>query len=526
MDEKNYEYAIKYKVVKIGDCEYLLFPIDLLNGYTVGNTFNSKYKEIVFNSISDVEKNKYVVYNVLSLDDLKLIYDFEDEDDSFLKDYFFEDYKNVLYYVNFKLSKLRKMEINLDSFRSIDYIDTYMYDDDLPSVVLNVNSVDSLLECENIEILKSKLKNYRQKLNNLDVEKKEHGVTRIQVIDDKICFVDSSMIQPSTEEDEDFEERDFNSKSDVSYTGLKNYIKERVLGHDDEIDIIAKILYMNYTALEDEKTDSILLTGPTGTGKTETFNAAMEYLNLPFISVNAANLVPQGIKGNSLEDCLYSLYLRSGKDKKLAQKGIVFLDEYDKFINVETEFKRDIRNILLTFNAGGDFNLEGEHNSIVLNSLGMSKVYAGVFDDLFNSKNVMGFGKKTEQDSKKDVRKALLEKNYFTLEELSRIKYIINYSGLDNELKRKILLESKLSEYLLKKKRYERQFGVELILDDSYIDALIEKISSSSMREINNIFSSTLDMAEIDMIENGNTNGKKLILTKDTVLSPNNYKLY
>ena len=156
----------------------------------------------------------------------------------------------------------------------------------------------------------------------------------------------------------------------------------------------------------------------------------------------------------------------------------------------------------------------------------MSKVYAGVFDDLFNSKNVMGFGKKTEQDSKKDVRKALLEKNYFTLEELSRIKYIINYSGLDNELKRKILLESKLSEYLLKKKRYERQFGVELILDDSYIDALIEKISSSSMREINNIFSSTLDMAEIDMIENGNTNGKKLILTKDTVLSPNNYKLY
>ena len=526
MNEKKYEYGIKYKVVKIGDYEYILFPISLVNGYIVGNTFNSKAKDSIFNSISDLEKNKYVIYNVLSSDDLKMVYDFEGEDIDFIKDYYFEDYKNILYYVNFKFSKLRKIEINLDSFRSVDYIDTYLYDDDLPSVVLNVNSVDSLLECENIEILKSKLKNYRNKLNALDVEKKEHGVTRIQVIDDKISFVDSSMINTSTEKNMETSERDYNSKNDISYTGLKNYIKERVLGHDDEIDIIAKILYMNYTALDDEKTDSILLTGPTGTGKTETFNAAMEYLNLPFISVNASNLVPQGIKGTSLEDCLYSLYLRSGRNKKLAQKGIVFLDEYDKFINSETDFKRDIRNILLTFNAGGDFNLEIDSNSITLNSFGMSKVYAGVFNDLFNNKNVMGFGNKENQDLNKDVRKALLAKNYFTLEELSRIKYIMNYSDLDNDLKRKILLESKLSEYLLKKRRYERQFGVELILDDSYINALVEKISSSSMREINNLFSATLDMAEIDMIENGNTKGKRLILTKDTVENPNNYRLY
>lgn len=329
-------------------------------------------------------------------------------------------------------------------------------------------------------------------------------------------------------DDDNTEYRDYSSKNDISYDGLRNYIKERVFGHDSEIDIISKILYMNYTAIKGEKTDSILLTGSTGTGKTETFNAAMDYLNLPLISVNASNLVPQGIKGCSLEDCLYTLYLRAGKNLPLAEKGIVFLDEYDKLSFLETEFKKDLKNILLTFNAGGDFNIENNSSTFIFNSSLISKVYAGVFSDIYTNKSVMGFSnnKKDGQNCNlSNIRKSLLDKAYFTEEELSRIKYILNYSDLTKEVKKKILLESKLSEFFIKKKRYERQFGVSLEMDDSYIDAILDKISSSSMREINNIVSSTLDMAEIEMIQSSDIKGKRLVLTKDTVINPKNYNL-
>ena len=85
----------------------------------------------------------------------------------------------------------------------------------------------------------------------------------------------------------------------VSVVGLERYLKERVFGHDDELRYIATKLIMNYRATPEDGTESILIVGPTGTGKTETVKAGSEYLDLPFIPVNSANLVPQGIKGTS-----------------------------------------------------------------------------------------------------------------------------------------------------------------------------------------------------------------------------------
>ena len=64
---------------------------------------------------------------------------------------------------------------------------------------------------------------------------------------------------------------------------------------------------MNYTAIDNETIESILLVGPTGTGKTETVKAACEYLSLPYIIANTSNLVPQGIKGVSIEKLLKDL---------------------------------------------------------------------------------------------------------------------------------------------------------------------------------------------------------------------------
>ena len=79
---------------------------------------------------------------------------------------------------------------------------------------------------------------------------------------------------------------------------------------------------MNYTAIDGEPVESILIVGPTGTGKTETVKAASEYLCIPFFEANASNLVPQGIKGTSLEDIAISLYEFAQKDIKLAERGI------------------------------------------------------------------------------------------------------------------------------------------------------------------------------------------------------------
>lgn len=528
------DYGVKYKAFKISDerNEYLLFPISVLNGYEAEDKFYTKDSSYDILSCSyDINDKGEIVDKIYSIDDLKILYDidedfFDDDDYSFLIDYYYEDVKDVVFYVNLLPEKIVKKELDLNLLRKLDYIDTYVMLDDLPSVVLNDNSLTRLLECDDLKILKEKLRAYKSLVAELKKENEEKAVTRIEVLDGSVRKVET---KSSLDVKHSNKNREFSSKNDVSYSGLKNYIKERVFGHDEEIDIIAKILYMNYTALADEKVDSVMLSGPTGTGKTETFNAAMDYLGLPMVTVNTSNLVPQGIVGTSLEDVLYSLYSRANRNMSFAEKGIVFLDEYDKLPEMKSDYKSDIKNILLTFNAGGEFNISGSGPSgtsnLIIDTSRLTKVYAGVFNDIYTkNKKTMGFVKNVKEDNITDVKSALLDKGYFSLEELSRIKYILNYTELSNEVKKKILKESKLSEYFIKKSRYKRQFGVDLLLTDEYMDALFEKISSPSMREVNNMVSSSLDFAEMDMIQ-GNNEGKKLILTKDTVFNPRNYIL-
>ena len=124
------------------------------------------------------------------------------------------------------------------------------------------------------------------------------------------------------------------------------------------------------------------------------------------------------------------------------------------------------------------------------------------------------------------VRK-IIEKKYFTLEELSRISTILAYNELDRETKKQILTGSKLSEYIKKKERYKRQFKLDLIADDSYIDAVLDSLTKEEqgMRSVNNFVKATIDEVEKSILEGNTKEYKQLILTKDTVYNPKLFNL-
>ena len=78
----------------------------------------------------------------------------------------------------------------------------------------------------------------------------------------------------------------------------------------------------------------------------------------------------------------------------------------------------------------------------------------------------------------------------------------------------------------MKKQRYKRQFGVDLIADDSYIEAIFAAIAEKrdSIRILNNMVYASLDSAEYELCT-ANHRGKRLILTRDTVANPDNFTL-
>jgi len=75
---------------------------------------------------------------------------------------------------------------------------------------------------------------------------------------------------------------------------------------------------------------NMLVLGPTGSGKTETFRAISEMLKVPFYVQDCTRLTQQGYVGDDSDDMLRGLVQNAGGDIQRAEWGIILLDEFDK----------------------------------------------------------------------------------------------------------------------------------------------------------------------------------------------------
>ena len=525
------EYGIRYFKAQLDDTTYILIPINLVEGYSVSGCF---YSDRVYPyPITDVDykENRTVVDSIVTEEQLKAMYNMEDVE--FLKQYYLTEEKDKVIIVELlKDGKIRKRKYNISTVKSDNPRETYELHNEQPAILLNEDALSILLSLDTPQEVRAELLRLQKNMHSIEKVYKKDGVTSVTLEQGKIVKVDTEHpVKPLIEGNPDIKMIPSTlpiRTSEISVEGLEQYIKERIFGHDDEISDIATILTMNYYSTKEFGTESILIPGPTGTGKTATFKVASEYLNLPFAFVNTINLVPQGIKGTSLEDVLYSLIVMCNGDLNKAQKAMVVFDEFDKIGNVGTDIKEDLKQIMLKFIEGGEFQINRQQKDYTFDTFMLSKVFLGAFSDVFTaSKKSIGFASTevAKTTGTFDIQK-LYESTAFSRELITRIPHIIPYYELSNDIKRKVILESKISEYLLKKKRYQAQFGVELVDSNEYIDALIEHLQTheQSMRDLNNLISSSLLKAENAMLRyNGRV--KKLVLNGDTVTNPSSFDL-
>lgn len=125
-------------------------------------------------------------------------------------------------------------------------------------------------------------------------------------------------------------------------TELDAYLREYVLHQDEAVEILATKICTHFHRRKWEMERSsdetrvgqiksnILMIGPTGVGKTYIVKLIADKLGVPFVKGDATKFSETGYVGGDVDDLVRDLVREADGNIKLAEYGIVYVDEIDK----------------------------------------------------------------------------------------------------------------------------------------------------------------------------------------------------
>jgi ATP-dependent Clp protease ATP-binding subunit ClpX len=153
----------------------------------------------------------------------------------------------------------------------------------------------------------------------------------VAICSDCIELCDQLMIDERASADS---EQVVNQQYDPS--SIKEHLDEHIIGQDAAKMVLSVAIANHYKRINhpsktlDIQKGNVLLIGPTGSGKTLLAKTVAKYLNVPFVVADATSLTEAGYVGDDVESMISMLLNAAGGDPKLAERGIVFVDEIDK----------------------------------------------------------------------------------------------------------------------------------------------------------------------------------------------------
>ena len=289
-------------------------------------------------------------------------------------------------------------------------------------------------------------------------------------------------------------------------TAIKEYLDQYIIGQERAKKYISVAVYNHYKRLAQKDDDvdieksNIIMVGPTGTGKTLIAKTIARLLKVPFAIVDATVLTEAGYVGEDIESLLTRLLQACDYDVKLAERGIVFIDEIDKIARKgdNPSITRDVsgegvQQGLLKLLEGSIVNVppqggrkHPEQRMIAVNTKNILFICGGAFEGIERkialrlNTHAVGYG--AEANNKRIAREKLL--HYVTPQDLrsfglipeiiGRLPILTNLEELDRDALRRILVEPKNAIV----KQYIKLFkmdGVELRFDDAALDYIVDK---------------------------------------------------
>ena len=163
-------------------------------------------------------------------------------------------------------------------------------------------------------------------------------VKKLIVGDDVAICSDCIELCTQLIEDENSVVESQTKEEDVKYdpSSIKEYLDVHVVGQDSAKTVLSVAIANHYKRITYPPKDleiakgNVLIIGPTGSGKTLLAKTVAKYLKVPFVVADATSLTEAGYVGDDVESMISMLVNAAGGDPRLAERGIVFVDEIDK----------------------------------------------------------------------------------------------------------------------------------------------------------------------------------------------------
>ena len=252
---------------------------------------------------------------------------------------------------------------------------------------------------------------------------------------------------------------------------IKEKLDEYIIGQEEAKELLSVAVYNHYKRINHKTSvniqkSNVMLMGPTGSGKTYLIQILAKILNVPLLIVDSTSFTEAGYVGDNVEDILRKLYLKANKDLKVAEKGIVYLDEVDKLVSKsEGHNSRDVNGagvqqalLKIVEDSEVSFKLkESELNQkeITMNTKNILFIAGGAFVDLDkivekrlreNQGVTLGFSNnetKEVTNNEKDVTSEDIVKYGMIPEFVGRIPVFVKVNKLTDEELENILVKPK-----------------------------------------------------------------------------------
>ncbi|MDR0384046.1 MAG: ATP-dependent Clp protease ATP-binding subunit ClpX [Christensenellaceae bacterium] len=315
----------------------------------------------------------------------------------------------------------------------------------------------------------------------------------------------------------------------VAPAEIKARLDEYVVGQEDAKRVLSVAVYnhykrANYAVSEEGQNggvklvkSNILIVGPTGSGKTYVTSTLARTLSVPFVVADATTFITTGIKA---ESHLTKLIEEAKGDIKMAERGIIYIDEVDKISKRYRPSNEGIQQALLRFIEGSVYTLPTtDGGKIEIDTSNILFIVGGAFvglSQLIQMRTETASSIKTESDLIKDAKPEDFAQFGFIPEFIGRIPVIVSLQGFDRQALMDILTEPKDALITQYKKIFAID-GIEIIFERDALETIADKamLAKTGARGLRGVIENA--MRDIMYKAPGEQKLKKIIITAGVI---------